>query len=403
MAIFFLAMRRTGVAHGENVAAMALRDKYTGLRDGDAFIDMVMGQLAVVEPGEKRGMTLIALPGYANLQKRLADTVDRQLLAAVGDCLRASSLDGKTAARLASDRYGLVHGPEFDLDQLQSQVAELTRDADPSSMGLRPEAATVEIDENSIEGGQLIEGLTFAINQFRTFSDATGMLKSIPAHLSSLAKQGTESLGDFKKLIADGSFRTVFQPIISARTGEIHHYEALTRFPDSFGASTTFEQITFAERSGLIIDFDLAMAQKVIDWLRTTPLNSPISVAVNISGHSVDSPTYLARLNAILEENPWTRGPLMFEITESARMQNLSGADSFIQHLRRQGYPVCLDDFGAGAANFEYLASLDVDIVKLDGDADPRRPEGPQGKSVPESLPRPVSGTWRRYCRRDDR
>jgi EAL domain-containing protein (putative c-di-GMP-specific phosphodiesterase class I) len=50
-------------------------------------------------------------------------------------------------------------------------------------------------------------------------------------------------------------------------------------------------------------------------------------------------------------------------------MENLAGADSFIQGLRKQGYPVCLDDFGAGAANFEYLASLDVDIVKLDGDA----------------------------------
>jgi len=366
---FFLAMRRTGVLHGENGAVMAPRDKDTGLRDGDALVDMVMNQLAAVEKGEKRGMTLIALPGYADLQERLADTVDRQLLAAVGDCLRASSLDGKTAARLGSDRYGLVHGPDFDFDRLQNQVAELTRDADPSSLGLSPEAATVEIDENAMKGGQLTEGLTFAINQFRTFGDATGMLQSLPAQMSSLARQGTESVGAFKQLIASGGFGTVFQPIIDARTGAIHHYEALTRFPDSFGASTTFEQITFAERSGLIIDFDLAMAQKVITWLRTTPLNSSISVAVNISGHSVDSPAYLARLSSILEDNPWTRGQLMFEITESARMQNLSGADSFIQHLRRQGYPVCLDDFGAGAANFEYLASLDVDIVKLDGDA----------------------------------
>jgi len=197
------------------------------------------------------------------------------------------------------------------------------------------------------------------------FVDASNPDKKI--YLSPM--KWTESVGAFKQLIASGGFGTVFQPIIDARTGAIHHYEALTRFPDSFGASTTFEQITFAERSGLIIDFDLAMAQKVITWLRTTPLNSSISVAVNISGHSVDSPAYLARLSSILEDNPWTRGQLMFEITESARMQNLSGADSFIQHLRRQGYPVCLDDFGAGAANFEYLASLDVDIVKLDGDA----------------------------------
>jgi len=366
---FFIAMRRTGSVHGERASVTAPRDKDTGLRDGDAFIEMVTGQLAAVGAGEERGMTLIALPGYAELQKRLADTVDRQLLAAVGACLRASSVDGHTAARLDADRYGLVHGPDFDLARLQHQVATLTREADPAAAGLRPEAATIAIDKDAVEDGNLTEGLTYAINQFRSFSDAASILHNLASNVSSLARQAVESAGAFKTLITQGRFHAVFQPIINVRHGAIHHYEALTRFPESCGAGTTFEHITFAERTGLIIDFDLAMARKVIDWLAATPLNSTLSVAVNVSGHSVDSPAYLARLDAILGDNPWTRGRLMFEITESARMENLSGADSFIQHLRKQGYPVCLDDFGAGAANFEYLASLDVDIVKLDGDA----------------------------------
>ena len=47
------------------------------------------------------------------------------------------------------------------------------------------------------------------------------------------------------------------------------------------------------------------------------------------------------------------------------------GVDSSVAAalLRDEGYEVCLDDFGAGAASFRYLASLEVDVVKLDGSA----------------------------------
>ncbi len=162
----------------------------------------------------------------------------------------------------------------------------------------------------------------------------------------------------------------MFQPIIDTRTGAIHHYEALARFPTICGAQSPYEQITFAEETGLIADFDLAMTRKVLDWLASgAALNGETCVAVNISGKSLGSTACLSALDVLLRENAWARGRLMFEITESAHLGNLAAANAFVQHLRRQGFPVCLDDFGAGAANFEYLSSLEIDIVKLDGAA----------------------------------
>ncbi|MDZ3837449.1 MAG: EAL domain-containing protein [Rhodospirillales bacterium] len=171
-----------------------------------------------------------------------------------------------------------------------------------------------------------------------------------------------------KRVTFAADFAAFFQPIVNARTGRIHHYEALARFPGDGGVLTPHDHIGMAERSGFITVFDLAMVRKIIAWLasRESGPGAP-RVAVNISGQTLCSPPCLAELEGLLGDNPWLRGRLMFEITESAHPGNLIAVNAFLQRLRRRGLLVCLDDFGAGAANFEYLSCLEVDIVKLDG------------------------------------
>ena len=61
------------------------------------------------------------------------------------------------------------------------------------------------------------------------------------------------------------------------------------------------------------------------------------------------------------------REELMFEVTESAKITDLDATNTVIQSIRGLGHHVCLDDFGAGAAAFQYLRALQVDYVKIDG------------------------------------
>ena len=90
-------------------------------------------------------------------------------------------------------------------------------------------------------------------------------------------------------------------------------------------------------------------------------------VAVNISGRSIDSDEFVEKLRTLFAENPEVNGSLMFEITETARINNLDRANEAIRSLRDDGLHVCLDDFGAGVSAFEYLRELEVDYVKIDG------------------------------------
>jgi EAL domain-containing protein (putative c-di-GMP-specific phosphodiesterase class I) len=103
--------------------------------------------------------------------------------------------------------------------------------------------------------------------------------------------------------------------------------------------------------------------------MNTAKASTGIACAVNVSGASATSLSYAESLESILKDNPGLRNRLLFEITESSQIRNLPAANDFIRRLRDLGCLVCLDDFGAGAANFPYVSALDVDIVKFDGPA----------------------------------
>ena len=386
---YFFAFRVGGIMRAKGESSLGARDEESGLYAGDAFADVVKRHLETRRDAgqatEDERMTLIALPGYDALRGRLSDQAESELVGTIGTCLRANSVDGDTASRIGEDRFGFVHRADLDIAHLQERIADFTREADPEKQGVTVESATVDVNGDSVSSEDIANGLIYTINRFRNMKGHDLTLRDLSTSISALAQQAVTTVNAFKATVADRAFQVVFQPIIDVRNGDVHHYEALARFSDT-AAESPYEQITFAEETGLIADFDFAMAQKVVEWLNRTPRNSKSSVAVNVSGHSVGSLGYLTALDTLLNEHLWTRGRLMFEITESARMEDLDAANTFIQRLRSLGYQVCLDDFGAGAANFIYLSTLEVDIVKIDGSAIRNAQKAQKGKAFLKAL-----------------
>jgi len=364
---FFLGLRNRSSGRPPQVSCELRRDEVSGLQVRDDFVRSI-GE-AMAESGDKANssLSLIVLPGFEQLQQRLADHTEKQMLSMIGACLRANSLTGDAASRLGNDRFGVMHSEDLNIEQLTSDIAEITRDLDPLNRGVSAEAQTLSIPGAGGDDGKIARGLGFAISRFASADEDSGTLTG---DLSQLANEALNAARTLKSFIERGEFSMVLQPIIDAKSGVIHHYEALARFPESSTLGTPYQHISLAEFTGIIIDFDLAMAKKAIDWLRKEiGEGSRLRVAINVSGQSINSSPYLANLDQLLKRNSWLNGRLMFEITESARIADLAAANAFVQRLRRQGAEVCLDDFGAGAANFQYLSGLEVDVIKLDGQA----------------------------------
>jgi EAL domain-containing protein (putative c-di-GMP-specific phosphodiesterase class I) len=110
------------------------------------------------------------------------------------------------------------------------------------------------------------------------------------------------------------------------------------------------------------------------------------AVAVNLSGQSLSNPQFVDGLVRLLKKSGMPPRKLMFELTESVKIEHLPEVNAVIQDLRRLGYRFCLDDFGSGAASFDYLNGLDVDIVKFDGPVVKRACSSQKGSDLLSSM-----------------
>lgn len=383
---YFLALRAAASASPRVPGAG--RDAGSGLFDPDAFSRVATERLRQArEAGDDAELTLISLPQFDDLRARLDEDGEQSLITTLGATLRANSLNGDSAAQVGDGRYALVHESAVDISDLESEIAAVTKELDPTGQGVAAETATIEIDEGGVNDEDLANGLVYAINRFKDAKGTDFNIKDFSTNLSSMVGEAVQSVHAFNAIVEKSQFEVAFHPILAVDTGEIHHYEALARFDKDGPNSSPYETITFAEEVGLIWKFDIAMARKVVDWLSQSG-NKRHSVAVNISGHSISQPEYLKALQDLLARNFWVKGQLLFEITESARIADLTTANDFIQTLRSDGYPVCLDDFGAGAASFQYLATLEVDVVKLDGSAVKNAQRARKGKAFLSALAR---------------
>ncbi|MTJ81550.1 MAG: EAL domain-containing protein [Telmatospirillum sp.] len=365
---FFLAMRRQA---------------WDGAMDGDGrtahglYRTRVFSQLATERikrlkaAGAGTSLTLVALPGLGQICRSLDPEGQERLRQKVGDTLRAGSVAGDTVAEVSDGHYSVLHDSESDLTGAIDHIESMPRSIDPRGSGLMGETATVVLDQktDSIAEEDLANGLLYMMARFRDRQGTNFNIRSLSTNMASICETAAKEVNEFRTMIANGRFSAALQPIIDITSGDIHHYEALCRFHNAGPEASPYQTICFAEETGMIHLFDLAMARKVIGLLSAIGEEAQTRVAVNVSGHSVGVPAYVEQLHELLRNNVWTRGRLLFEITESSRMSDLSTANSFIQSLRKEGYEVSLDDFGAGAASFQYLSSLEVDVVKLDGSA----------------------------------
>ncbi len=320
-----------------NRAAISGIDAETGLADRGTFLSAA---------GEKiGGESAMALVNVANLNEvcaNLSPEAAANLMAAIG--MNLNTMEGGVAARVSATGFGVVTANLNTAGELADRIQKPAR-------------------ARGIDNFEMEQVLLHVIDRF-----AQGKHKALPG--ADLA-QIFETMMDetvaraqlFCTTVAEGSFDLVFEPIVELKTGVVAHYEALTRFRSGQSPADT---IRFAEDLELADSFDLALIMKAFNVLEEED-SQGASIAINISARSISDPSSFSLLSALLLRRSSLSKRVLIEVTETVELPDLVAADRAIQTLRRMGYRVGIDDFGAGAATLQYLHGLSVDFVKVDG------------------------------------
>jgi len=160
-----------------------------------------------------------------------------------------------------------------------------------------------------------------------------------------------------------------FQPVADLVNREIVHYEVLLRMRGRDNEMITPPAfIDTAERFGLIREIDRWVLRNAIkEQAQRRDAGEEVTLAINISGRHFGSSEIMLLVKESMENYRADPSKLIFEVTETAAVENLSQAREFIDSLRSLGCRFALDDFGIGFSSFHYLRNLPVDYVKIDG------------------------------------
>lgn len=173
---------------------------------------------------------------------------------------------------------------------------------------------------------------------------------------------------DLERAIGRNEIKPYYQPVINLRTGALMGCEVLCRWEKPNGQVVPPGAfIDYAEASGLAIPMTLSLMQQVKHDLGDLCVMMPdLKISINLfEGHFRDG-GILGDVQAIFGDSPIRYGQLVFEITERQPLSNNLATTNVISGLHALGARLAMDDAGTGHSNLAYLATLGVDVIKID-------------------------------------
>lgn len=376
----FLVTAVQDIAHLKEVERQlehrTLHDRLTGLPNRALFWDRVEHALERKRTTDETvGVLLLDLDDFGHINEEYGHGVGDEVLRKTAERLRSAVRDADTAARLASDEFGVLLEDLTDPDEAEERAERVS--------GRLSESLSVDGGETPIRvscgiavaaDGDDVSAST-AGDLIRHAERAMYLAKETPGsayrcYEAGLEERPTDRLRrevELEKALEDGNVLPYYQPIVELETGRIVGAEALARWvrPEQ-GTVPPGDFIPLAEGTGLIVELGRRMAEAACEqlsaWEDEGLLPAAFQLHLNISARELDVDEFVPSFADLLTDSGIAPHRLAVEVTETVALESTDELDA----IRELGCPVAVDDFGTRYATLERLAQLDMDTLKVD-------------------------------------
>jgi len=358
----------------EALTLQATHDALTGLPNRKLIIDRLTQGLALAKRLQTSiGLIFVDLDNFKAINDTGGHAAGDAVLREVADRLVTAVRPMDSVSRLGGDEFVVVlPGLESPAQAIAvgRRIAAsvdvpimLSHRTTTVSASIGISVANPAIAESGVDPDTLLRQADSAMYHAKSLGGARTQLFNIGTP-SVVAADRDKWIARIRRALDEDRFVLHGQPIVDLATGRVVQHELLLRMRgDSDDLILPLSFLPAAEKSGLIAEIDqwvITQATKIAAQGRP--------VGVNLSASCAGDPRMLDLIEAELSHHATDPGNIVFEITETAVMQNMDRATRFVEQLVSLGCNFALDDFGTGFASFTYLKMLPVRYLKIDVD-----------------------------------
>ena len=176
-------------------------------------------------------------------------------------------------------------------------------------------------------------------------------------------------INELRKSIDNNELYMLYQPIYDMSDMTLNSFEALIRWKSpTFGQVAPNIFIDYAESTNLISyidEFVFATCLKLRRKWHDFGDHSTV-LSINLSSKGLVDSSFMHIVERLCLEHYYIPKGIQIEITETALISNFDLAKEHLTRLKRLGFIIALDDFGAGYSSLTYLHQLPIDCMKID-------------------------------------
>jgi diguanylate cyclase (GGDEF)-like protein len=354
-----------------------LSDPLTDLPNRAAFLQSLTRCLALARRHEdyRFGVLFLDLDRFKIPNDSLGHLIGDRLLVEIArriqGCLRTTDI----VARLGGDEYAiLLDDIKHERDAIRAAERIQKKLQIPSTLDGREvfTSASIGIVFNTPDYERAEDLLRDADTaMYCAKAEGKGQYRIFDNSMHDHAVKLLQLEDDLRHAVGCKEFSLVYQPIVSLETARIVAFEALLRWrhPER-GLLPPSEFIQLAEETEVITPITQWILEEACSeirkWRTRIPVDSSLSVSVNLTSKYLERPNLLEELASVLSRNKLAPQRLTLEITERQLMQNAASLSEVLSRLHKMGINVSIDDFGTGYSSLSYLSSFRIRALKID-------------------------------------